>query len=419
MKLWIVLGAVLVIVIIVVANINRRGGGKLTVQTEKVGRGDITSKVSGSAKIMPEIQVKISAKVSGQIVDLGVVEGQSVSRGQFLVQLDPEYYQGAEKQAQSNLDYARAGFVKAKNEFERAEKLFDDNLASQAELDIAKSTFEQSMASVKQAEAALSQARDDLAKTTIKSPMNGIVSKLNKKVGEMAMGSQFTLDEIMVVSDLERMMAETEIDENDVVKVSVGDTAEVMVDAFPDSTFRGVVREIANTGQTVGAGSQEEVTNFLVKVSLLDLPGGLRPGMSATVDIMTETRRNAIKIPIQCVTAREPVSEEEKEKRKKGGGEADTDTTAPDLAEATEDSRGRSGETPKPVTVVFVVRDGVAHQTEVKTGIQSDTEWEITDGIEEGQEVVSGSYRILSKQIRDGSLVKVDNSKKDYDQKDD
>lgn len=403
-KLFIFIGVVVVLLIIVVGNLSKSGGGKVKVQTDEVIRGEITASVSGPAKIQPEVQVKISAKVSGQIIELGVEEGDYVKKGQFLVQLDPEYYRAAVEQTESNLRYAMAGFEKAKNEYERSQKLFEDNLVSSAELDIAKSTFEQAKAQVDQYDAALKQTRDNLAKTTIYSPMEGTVSQLNKKVGEMAMGSQFTLDVIMVVADLTKMLAETEIDENDIVSVSFGDTAKIVVDAYPDSTFRGVVKEIANTGMTKGLGTQEEVTNFMVKAFMLEKPEGLRPGMSATVDILTETRKDVLKIPIQCVTVRSPLKSEEEEGSE---GEADSLSTKKEKV-------GRR-EKEKPVRVVFVVEDEIAHQVQVKTGISSDTEWEIVEGLEEGKEVVSGGYRVLSRQLKDGDKVKVDNTLKKYE----
>ena len=408
-KLFIFLGVVLVLVVIVVANLNRSKGPKIKVQTDEVIEGEITASVSGSAKIQPEIQVKISAKVSGQILDLGVEEGNYVRKGQFLVQLDQEYYRAAMEQNESNYRYAVAGYEKAKNEYERSQKLFTDNLISSAELDIAKSTYEQAKAQVDQSDAALKQAKDNLAKTTIYAPMDGTVSQLNKKVGEMAMGSQFTLDVIMIIADLTKMLAETEIDENDVVSVSTGDTAEIVVDAFPDSTFRGVVKEIANTGLTRGSGTQEEVTNFLVKVAMIDVPDRMRPGMSATVDIMTETRVNVLKVPIQCVTVRKPRAEE----ADAADADAEEEAGAED-AVVEEGAQASSPDDEEDIRVVFVIRDGVAHQVPVTTGITSDTEWEIIEGLKKGEEVVSGSYRVLSKELRHGDEVKVDNTMKQY-----
>lgn len=401
--LFIIAGIVIVLAVIIVANLKKSSGPKVKVQTVKVEKGELVATVSGPARIQPEIQVKISAKVSGQIVRMNVKEGDAVNAGDFLVQLDPEYYQAAVEQSQSNLNYSKAGFSIAKNEYERSKTLFEDNLISASELDNAKSTYEQALAQVEQSGAALKQAQDNLDKTTIYSPMNGTVSQLNKKVGEMAMGSQFTLDVIMIVSDLSKMQAEVEIDENDVVAVSLSDTADIQIDAFPDTTFRGVVTEIANTGQTQGLGTQEEVTNFMVEVLMLDKPERIRPGMSATVDIVVDKRQDVVKIPIQCVTVRAPLHPEKKADEQKPKGK-DRDEDEKDQEKAADHSKEK-----KPVEVVFVVEDEIAHRREVNIGISSDTHWEITKGLEKDETIVSGSFRILSKQLKEGDQVKVDN----------
>ncbi|MCK5145541.1 efflux RND transporter periplasmic adaptor subunit [bacterium] len=405
-KIFIAVGALLVIVLLVAGNLNKKGGNAITVQTDNVVRGDITASVSGSARIQPEIQVKISAKVSGQIIRLDVKEGDAVRKGQFLAQLDRINYQAAVNQASSNLDFSNAGYDKARNEYVRAEKLYEDNLTSKAELEIAKSSYEQAKAQVDQSKAALDQAKDSLGKTTIYSPMNGTVSQLNKKLGEMAMGSQFTLDVIMVVADLSRMQAETEIDENDVVTVSLGDTARIEVDAFPDTTFMGIVREIANTGTTRGQGTQEEVTNFLVKVAMITRPEKIRPGMSATVDVLTETRYDVLKIPIQCVTSRKPVK-------------VDTSTTRSSTRSKRAKSTVQFDEEADDILVIFVVEEELARQVKVKTGISSDEEYEIISGLNDGDVVVSGSYRILSKKLKHKDGVKIDNKLKRYGRNDD
>ncbi|HDQ45562.1 MAG TPA: efflux RND transporter periplasmic adaptor subunit [bacterium] len=398
-KLFIFLGVLVIIAVLVVANLVKKGD-KIKIQTEKVLRGTLTETVSGAAKIQPEVQVKISAKVSGQIVSLGVREGDDVKKGQFLVQLDQEGYRAALEQAESSLAYARAGFIKSESEYRRVRKLHEDNLASAAELELARSVYEQAQATVAQADASLRQAADNLDKTTIYAPMDGTVSLLNKKLGEMAMGSQFTLDVIMIVADLTRMQAETDIDENDVIRVTVGDTANIMVDAFPDRSFRGVVTEIANTGTTTGMGTQEQVTNFLVKAAMIEKPERLRPGMSSTVDIITESLTDVLKVPIQCVTLRKPLEEEQ--------GESETPEESGTPADSPE--RDVRSSEKKPVNVVFRVDNGIVRQIPVQTGISSDTEWEIKNGLEEGWDVVSGPYRILSQILKDGDAVTVDNS---------
>ncbi|MBN2200946.1 efflux RND transporter periplasmic adaptor subunit [bacterium] len=413
---------VVIILLLVCANVKRRGG-KVTVQTEKAVKGRVVASVSGSAKIQPEVQVKISAKVSGQILKIGVLEGERVKRNQFLVQLDSEIYKASVEQSESSVKGAHANYEKAKNDYQRVQKLFDSNLASASELEIARATFKQAEAQVEQAEAMLKQARDDLSKTAIYSPMDGVVSQVNKKVGEMAMGSGFTLDIIMVVADLSKMLAETEIDENDVVSVSFGDSSKISVDAYPDTVFRGVVKEIANTGTTTGTGTQEEVTNFLVKVAMIEKPETIRPSMSATVDIITEAKDSVITVPIQCVTARPPLKPKpdpkaaakaraERKKaeaaaKKKKGTEADSAAKPEVPPPPAETPKTRNAKDEKPVKCVFVVKDGIARQVAVETGISSDTQIEIVKGLSDGDEVVSGSYRILSKQLKDGDKVSV------------
>ncbi len=383
----------ILMVIIIGAVMSKLQTSSVRVQTDTVKKGDITASVSGPAKIQPEVDVKISANVSGLIIRMGVKEGDVVKRGDFLVELDQVIYKEAVNQAQSNLNYSKAGYDKSKNEYIRAETLFKDNLISKAELDIAKSTYEQAKAQVEQSMAALNRAKDDLAKTTIYSPMDGIVSQLNKKTGEMAMGSQFTLDVIMVIADLEKMQAETTIDEIDIIKISIGDTAHIQVDAYPDTVFLGRVNEIANTGTTRGAGTQEEVTNFLVKISMLTRPQNLRPGMSATVEIFYETRFQTLKVPIQCVTVRKPLKE----------------TDADSEEEPEKEDTPVFDEKADNITVVFVVEDGIAIQRQVVTGISSDTEWEILSGVEAEDEIVSGSYRLLARDLKHGEAVRVDN----------
>ena len=412
-KLFIFLVVAVVLLVLIIGSLGKKDSGKIKVQTDKVTKGTITSSVSGSAKIQPEIQVKISAKVSGQIVKMGVEEGDYVKQGQFLLQLDQEYYRAALKQAKSNYDYTVAGLHKSENEFKRTQKLYQDDLASEAELDLSKSTYEQAVSSVEQAEASKEQAEDNLSKTIIYAPMDGTVSQLNKKVGEMAMGSQFTLDVIMVVADLTRMLAETEIDENDVVSITLGDTSKIEVDAFPDTTFLGVVKEIANTGTSRGLGTQEEVTNFMVKVVMLTKPEGLRPSMSATVDVLTETRENTHQVPIQCITLRKPVKPDRFSRPKTEEATQDTvkqDSVKTEPEKETQDKDKKE----EPIRVVFVVKDDMAIQVPVETGISSDSHWEIIKGLEEGDVVVSGSYRVLSKQLQHEDKVTVDNSMKKF-----
>ncbi|MFQ5604956.1 MAG: efflux RND transporter periplasmic adaptor subunit [bacterium] len=427
MKILIFAGAVVVIAVFVIVNLKRARGDVIEVQTAKVQRGDITQLVSGSGKIQPEKEVKISAFVSAEITKLPIKEGDKVKTGQLLVELDRTRYEAALDRARSNVKSAKANLKKARSELKRAQDLFAKNLFSQAELESAEASFELAESQVEQAQANLKQVKDDLSKTRLISPIDGTVAKLNKEEGEIALGSQFQADVIMTVADLNRMEMVAEIDENDVVLVSLGDEADIEVDALPDEKFKGMVSEIAHTATTRGRGTQEEVTNFDVKIFLQDNVEKLRPGMSATVDIKTETHPDVVYVPIQAITMRAPkdtTSEtgkfSKKTWRKKKGTKRDETMEVWE-----EDSNNRSDndinkaeeEKSKMVQVVFVVEDGMVKMTPVDTGISSEKNVEITNGLEEGQEIVIGSFRVLTKLLKDESKIKVNNKAKKFSRK--
>lgn len=415
-KIIIALIVVVVLAVLVVVNLRQSGGKTFTVQAEEVDRGRITQIVGGSGKIQPKLAVKISANVSAKIIKLHVEEGDVVSSNRILVELDRTRYEAAEVQAQANSSSARASarrqkanLDKSKTELERFQKLFSQGLASQGEIDtytaayeVDKANYEASLDQVTQSEALLDQARDDLSKTTLHAPINGVVTQLNKEEGEIALGSQFQEDVIMVVSDLTRMEAVTEIDENDVVNVALGDSAIIHVDAFPDTTFRGLVSEIAHTARTKGLGTQEEITNFDVKIAIIDKISNVRPGMSATVDIVTDVKPNAIKLPIQAVTVRQ-MNEINGWLKKEGANGSDSLSSGKSMVESGQEDLKE---------IVFVIEDDVAKVRMVETGISSDTHIEIVSGVDAGEKVVTGSYRVLSKELRHGAKVKVQESRR-------
>ncbi|MEE9168812.1 MAG: efflux RND transporter periplasmic adaptor subunit [bacterium] len=405
-----------IVAVLVIVNLQQSSGKTFTVQAEKAELGRLVQIVGGSGRIQPKLAVKISANVSAKITKLHVEEGDAVNDGQVLVELDRTRYEAAAVQANASLSFAKATarrqkatMDRSKSEYDRQLRLFEQGLASQGELDRYKATYEVDKAShdaaldqVTQSEAVLDQAKDDLSKTTLHSPIVGVVTQLNKEEGEIALGSQFQEDVIMVVSDLSNMEAVTEIDENDVVNIALGDSARIRVDAFPDTSFEGRITEIAHTARTRGLGTQEEVTNFDVKITVIDRIGNVRPGMSATVDIITDVKSNALRIPIQAVTVRE-VKEINRWLRDK---EAKTDTTGEATNEGSEDSDEEDLK-----EIVFVVEEDIAKVRFVKTGISSDTHIEILEGVDEGETVVTGSYRILSKELRHDAEVKVEKSR--------
>ncbi len=411
-KAIIAIAALVVVAVFVIVNLKKSSGKTFNVQVEEAERGRLVQLVSGSGRIQPKLGVKISANVSAKIITLHVIEGDVVKKGQILVELDRTRYEAAVVQAQASLSSSKASarrqkanLAKSKSEHERSQKLFKRGLASQGELDtyaaayeIDKANLDASLDQVTQSSAVLDQAQDDLSKTTLNSPIDGVVTQLNKEEGEIALGSQFQEDVIMVVSDLSQMEAVTEIDENDVVNVSLGDSARIQVDAFPDTSFIGKVSEIAHTANTRGMGTQEEVTNFAVKILVLDDIIKVRPGMSATVDIITEVKNNTLKLPIQSVTVRQ-----KKEINQWLRGKDSKETNNDESAESNADNDGEDFE-----EIVFVIENEMAKARVVKTGISSDTHIEIFAGIEEGETVVTGTYRVLSKDLRHDAKVKVD-----------
>ncbi|MCG8605272.1 efflux RND transporter periplasmic adaptor subunit [bacterium] len=418
-KILIFSGALVVIVAFVLINLKKARGDVFEVQTTKVQRGDITQLVSGSGKIQPEKEVKISAFVSAEIIKLHVREGDPVEAGRLLSELDRNRYEAALERSKSNLKSAHANLKKARSDLKRAQDLFAKKLNSEADLEGAEANFELMESQVEQAEANLTQAEDDLSKTRLISPISGTVAKLNKEEGEIALGSQFQADVIMTVADLTKMEMVAEIDENDVVLVAVGDSADIEVDALPDRVFQGIVTEIAHTATTRGRGTQEEVTNFDVTIAVRDDVDQLRPGMSATVDIKTETHEDVLYVPIQAITMRERsdttdvVGKFSKKtwRTKKGATKDENDVMfGPDQggADGGTKARGRS-ESEKMVQVVFVITDGVANMIPVDTGLSSEKNVEILSELDEDAQIVSGSFRVLTKQLKEGSKVKVKN----------
>lgn len=408
----------LVVIVIVAVIIGSRKDDIIAVQTEEVGRRTITQVVEATGKIQPQTQVKINAEVSGEIIELPVEEGDSVSRGQLLVRIKPDTYEAQRDQSIANLNRAKAmlvqrqaDFRKVESEYKRQQELYAKGLISESDLEAIKSTYEVAKANVdaarfdvQNAEANLSRANEDLNKTAIYSPINGVVTQRIIKIGERVSGSSFTQGtEIMTISDLSIMEARVEVNENDVVLISIGDTARIDVDAYPDRVFNATVYQIANTATTTGLGTQEEVTNFEVRLVINTEGQVFRPGMSCSAKIETETRQDVIAVPLQCVTTRERKGKAQDS----GGGDGDEEYS--DVAIDGGTDRGE-WKREKPQEVVFVVRNGMARQMPVEIGISSDTYIEIIEGVDEGMDVVKGSYRAISRELNDSSQVRVDNS---------
>ena len=389
----------------------------------------VTQTVTASGRVQPETEVKISPDVSGEIIELPVREHDRVSQGQLLARIQPDFYAAQVEQAQANVSQSRANMaqrradlISAELEFNRQRELFERNVISQSDLERAESQYEVAKAgleaaeyAVESAEARLREGREQLGKTAIYAPMNGTVSQLNVEMGERVVGtSQMAGTEMMRIARLDQMELEVDVNENDVVNVSLGDSARISVDAYPDRTFRGVVTEIANSARVTGAGSQEQVTNFPVKVRFIDdhnldddliagvatsegavpvLAPNLRPGMSGTVDVFTETVHNAIAVPIQAVTVRDFAQVRRDED---GDDEVDVERTSQQLT-PDEDLR----------RVVFIVDNDRARMVEVATGISDDTYIVVRSGIAEGTSVVIGPYRAVSRELEDDQPVTI------------
>jgi len=421
-KILILLIIVIVIGAIIILNMNKKKEKPLAVQTEKVSRQTIVQTVNASGSLQPVSEVKISANVSARIINITVKEGQEVKKGDLLVDLDRTQYEAAYEKAVSTVQSSKANRKKVASELKRTKALYKGNLASEADLEAAQAQMELAESQVVQAEAALKQAQDDLDKTRITAPMDGIVTSVKKEVGEIALGSVFQEDVILVISDMSNVQVEVDVDETDVVNVEIGDTARIDLDAIPNTKYIGTVSEIAHSATTTGAGTQEQVTNFLVKIAVIGQDSRFRPGMSATVDIITDTQKDAVAVPIQALTARPPIVKP-----------IEGDSTQ------TDNPQNPGGFTPsavpfgqiKTVEVVFVVKtpeindttktrglfktsaSPVAEQRTVKIGISSDTHFEILEGLKEGEEIVIGPYKVISKDIKDGSTLKITNKKEE------
>ncbi|MGQ9643418.1 MAG: efflux RND transporter periplasmic adaptor subunit [Ignavibacterium sp.] len=411
-KLFIFGGLGLLIVILLVLVF--AAGSKeeiILVTTEKVEKRIITQTVAATGTIEPEFKVVITPEVTGEIIELPVKEGDHVKKGQLLIRIKGDQYKAQKEQIEAGLQSARASLKireaelqKITADFNRIKELHAKKLASDAEREAAeanyltaKASYDVAVANVSQNEARLKEILESLYKTTIYSPMEGVITSLKVELGERVLGSNFTQGtELMTVSDLKNIEAVVEVDENDVVLISKGDTAIVKVDAFKDKEFKGVVTQIGNSAKTRGLGTQEQVVNFEVRIKLIDPDDKLRPGMSCTADIQTETVTNVLAVPIQSVTIRSKTPEQKSEQ---GEEEAIVE-------------RKNSDKNDKPKEIVFIVESGKAKSIEVTTGISDADYIEIKSGLKGGEEVVSGSYRAISRELQDGSKVRVEEKRK-------
>jgi efflux transporter, RND family, MFP subunit len=375
-----------------------------TVETQKATLSTLTQKVSATGKIQPELEIKLSSEVSGEIIELPVKEGQMVQKGDLLVRINPDIYQSALKRSAASLETVRASLQQseatlkeAEASYQRNKQLFAKGVISKSEWDKAVSVYEVAKASresahfnVQSAMASVSEAQDNLKKTVIYAPTTGTISKLNVELGERVVGTiQMSGTEIMRVANLGSMEVEVDVNENDIVKVNIGAPVQIAVDAYLRRIFKGSVTNIANTANATT--SVDQVTNFKVKVHIDDTsysdllqgkPSGyspFRPGMTATVDILTQTKKNVVVAPISAIVV-------------KKRSEIDPNTPKEDADKRQE--------------AIFVVKDGKAILRAVNTGIQDNTHIEILSGVGEGDEIIVGSYNVISKTLKNGDKVR-------------
>lgn len=425
--IWIIV--IIIVLIVVLIGGKKAGwfgenGNSKEIEITKIEWIDIIETVAATGKIQPEIEIKLSSEVSGEIIELPIKEGQQVKKGDLLVRINPDLVQAMVTQSQAGLENVRAQLTQAeaslknsKSNYERNKSLFEKGVISKSDWEKTTADYEMSQANVKSAyynvrsaESSVKQSQDNLARTSIFAPRDGTISKLSVELGERVVGTaQMTGTEIVRVANLNNMEVEVDVNETDIVKVTVGDSTIVEVDAYLKREFKGIVTEIANTAEN--AMSVDQVTNFKVKVRILpesykDLTENkpenfspFRPGMTATVDIITDKKEKIIGVPISAIVIK-------------------TDTTSSKEKKVKEKAKANS----EKFECVFVKVGGEAKLRVIKTGIQDDTNIEIISGLQEDDEVITGPYNTVTKSLESGDKVeeksdkeKVDNEDKDSD----
>ena len=383
---------------------------ELRVEVELVQSRNIVHKVNASGKIQPEEAVQITSTITGWITQITVMEGDTVEPGQHLISIDEKQIRPRYNNALSQVKSSEANLRKVQSQMDRTKSLFSQNLISKQELEQVDASYQIALSQSEQANANLLSAEDELSKTRLTAPKYGIVTSITKEEGEMAVGGMFNPGVLMTVADLSRMEVEVDVNENDVVMIEIGDTSEIEIDAYPDTVFYGVVSEIAHTAQSANMGVQNQVTNFKVKVRMISVPDKIRPGMSSTVNIITETLVDVTSIPIQSLTSRpENYAERIKNEKSENKWEDDSDEEW-------------SFSKVKPIDVVFILENEFGDEKApndkkfaivrpVDVGVSSENYYSVNSGLNLGEMIVIGGYRVLSKELYHGALVSVnDNS---------
>jgi len=403
-KLFLILsGAIIVVVFIIIALVKNQEK-LIPVTIEKVKTGKIISLVTANGKVEAKTRVNVSADVMGRIVNLPVVEGNYVTKGQLLVEIDKTQKLTDVAQMRAALTSAKVSEEEAQLNFDRQEQFYKQNYSSKAEFDLARATLDRAKALVNQTQASLNRALDELDKCTIRAPMKGTITTLNSEEGEnVIIGTMNNLGTvIMVISDLSEIEVKADIDETDIARLALNQQVKIALDAFPDTTFKGKVTEIGNAAKLTGT-YQEQVTNFEVTILITDKVEGIKPGMNATVDITTDVRDNTIKIPIQAVVMRKLSETLDKTKNDPNGAVA-SETKAennPDSVKSGEDEEEEEEE----IEGVFLVENKEVKFVPVTAGISDQQNIEIISGLEKDQTIVTGSYKTL-RMLKHGDKVK-------------
>ena len=414
-------GGVLLIVLVMVSASAKRDKG-IEVRFETVGRRDLVAAVTASGKIQPKKKVDISADITGRITRIAVREGDLVQKGQFLLQIDPTIYQANLQRAQAAMSSAEAGAVQARASRDQAQRALqrtkelreqNPNLISQEQLEQAQTAFDIAEANltaaqhlVEQSRAGLQESRDQLAKTHLVAPMAGRVTRLAVEEGEVAVPGTFSRETglLLTISDLSVIQTKVQVDETDVVRLHMGDSVDVTIDAFPDTTFIGRVTKVSNsailTAASAAAGQSDRAVDYEVEITLSNPPAEVRPDLSATARIITDTRKQALAIPIIALTVREntPISTEQR-----SGGRGTAQAATPRPAAADTGKRGAANK--KETEGVFLVHNGIATFHAVKVGIAGEEHFEVVEGVHQGDTVVAGPYQAI-RDLKEGARVR-------------
>ena len=352
----------------------------LEVSIQKVVRKDLSSKVVADGVLTPETEVKLSANNTTYITEIAVKEGDFVKKGDFLMSLDDRQQKAATEASRASLEAAKVQLEQRKAQQERQAKLYSQGLISDQEMETTNSSYASALSAYNGAQSRLIQDEDALAKLRLIAPQDGTITFIDGEVGDLAQGGMFNPSVLLKLSDLSKMEVYVNVNENDIADISLDDLALVEVDAYDGRNFKGKVKEVAYASTVSSGGSQQQVTNFQVKIQMLEVVDGMRPGMSATVDIITAERLNTLSVPIQSLTS------------------------------------SRNGK--KGTNVVFVFKDGVVQERLVETGIVGDRDYEVLKGLNDDEKIVTGSFIAISRELSDGMKVKVREQKNSYRKRD-